>query len=79
MGVPPVPIVTEPLAVTLPLAATSHLLSTLNFVTPALWQRRMFPALPAALLLNMPAATLVPKLAVTPTTPVPLPLLPMTP
>src|SRR5438105_11502813 len=39
IGVPPLPMVTDPLA------ATSPLLSTLNLVTPLLCPRRIFPAL----------------------------------
>src|SRR5436853_598102 len=69
MGVPP-PIVTEPLA------AMSPLPSTLNLVTPALCPRRMLPALPAAPLLNIPAAAVALVLEVPPEMPTKLVLMP---
>src|SRR5579864_177230 len=67
MGVPPVPIVTDPLA------ATSPLLSTLNLVTPPLCPRRMLPALPVAKLLNTPAAVVALVLVLAPETPITVP------
>src|SRR6266850_1245554 len=39
MGVPPVPMITEPAAATLPLVVTSPLASTVNFVAELYWPR----------------------------------------
>ena len=73
IGVPPEPMVTEPLA------ATSPFPFTLNSVTLLLCPRSMFPALPEAKLLNTPAAFVALVLPVRPKMPVPVLLVPRVP